>query len=146
MKVEDNAKISKTYSGSVVEQIDYPFPSIHKKDIGDLINQLNSEGIEINLNDSEKELRYFVQGQPKKSIIPFHVDNDNEDNVERYVLRGDGLEIELMDYQSSVPEDLMDGGSYALTAGVARKITLENEDDCLDKFFLIRKIITEFYS
>lgn len=72
-------------------------PSIHKKDINVLIDNLGDAGVEINCDKSERHVTYIIASKPKIADIPlFLLFPDSK--IQSYTLRGSDLELTLKNF------------------------------------------------
>ncbi len=119
--------------------------SIMDRNINDLIDRLREKSIEIDIQNSEQSIEYFVFGVKRNATVPLQASFEDYVKTNKYFLRNKKLEIILTDYHKTTSTSGRIGGTLYHEKGVVCLLKLNCTDEDLWIWKTAKTVLEEFY-
>jgi len=156
MEIRDRVEVisSEHYTSGTSRSAMNIYTSVNDKPISRLLKMLNSKGIIISQENSEKIIEYDISlvgrgNKKRESFLPLCINFNHRKYLIGYILRNPNLRIDLKDFFNSeytgIPGSF--GAESKVTTGVVADIFYSgiNHEKANSDIMNVKKIITEFY-
>lgn len=160
MEIRDRVEVisSEHYTSGTPHSAMNIYTSVNDKPISRLLKILNSKGIIISQENSEKIIEYDISlvgggngggNKKRESFLPLCINFNHRKYLVGYILRNPNLRIDLKDFFNSeytgMPGSF--GAESKVTTGVVADIFYSgiNHEKANSDIMNVKKIITEFY-
>lgn len=156
MEIRDRVEVisSEHYTSGTPHSAMNIYTSVKDRPISQLLKKLNSKGIIISQENSEKIIEYDISlvgrmNKKRESFLPLCINFNHRKYLVGYILRNPNLRIDLKDFFNSeytgMPGSF--GAESKVTTGVVADIFYSgiNHEKANSDIMNVKKIITEFY-
>jgi hypothetical protein len=141
---------TESYYGHPTPNMNLKAPSVSKVNIEAVIKDMESRGLSINKDLSEKEVLYSSGGTHKKATVPLDSQFEKSAEVTGIILRHDvwyaNLEIIIRDYdKSEVDNPDVIGGNVTIECGIYCKIDYKGPQEHENLVDITESVVKKHY-